>query len=169
MPRLLLSGLRAVPALAGLILLPALGGAAQAQVAIAEIRAQLVLERSGKLSDNLVGADRTFQDTLTGEGEIAEPADAVLITLVMTGPKNSKSSVKIARDLVVVTVRQKSKTGEKVLLSRPYGGFLFGETGRIHKAFLLDNATCAPLSIEVRVGKSSKNAKVDFACKEPAA
>ena len=158
-----------LPALAALLLSSVLSGQARAQVAIAEIRAQLFLERSGKLSEDIVPADKSLRDTLTGEGEIGDPADAVLVTLVMTGPKNTKSSTKIARDLVVVTVKQKTKTGEKILLSRPFGGFLFGETGRIHKAFLVDNATCAPLSIEVRVGKSTKNAKLDFACKEPAA
>lgn len=156
-----------LPAFAALLLSSVISSSAHAQVAIAEIRAQLFLERSGKLSEDIVPADKTLRDTLTGEGEIAEPADAVLVTLVMTGPKNTKSSTKIARDLVVVTVKQKTKAGEKILLSRPFGGFLFGETGRIHKAFLIDNATCAPLSIEVRVGKSSKAAKLDFACKEP--
>lgn len=158
-----------LPTLAALLLGLAYAGPAAAQVAIAEIRAQLFLERSGQLSEDLVPAGKAMRDTLTGEGEISEPADAVLVTLVMTGPKNTKSSTKIARDLVVVTVRQKTKAGEKILLSRPYGGFLFGESGRIHKAFLVDNVTCAPLSIEVRVGKSSKAAKLDFACKEPAA
>jgi len=139
---------------------------AHAQVAIDEIRAQLFLERSGKLSENLVGAKKALFNTVIGEGDAGEPADAILITLAFTGAKNSKSSDKIARDLASITVKQQAKTGEKILLRRVYGGFLFGETGRIHKAFLLDNATCAPLEIEVKVGRSRKEAKLDFACGE---
>jgi hypothetical protein len=65
-----------------------------------------------------------------------------------------------------VTVTQKSKQGPKVLLRRAYGGFLFGETGRIHKAFYLDNATCAPLEVDVKLARSRKTVKVDFTCGE---
>lgn len=139
---------------------------ARAQVVIDEIRAQLFLERSGKLSENLVGSKKALFNTAAGEGDAGEPADAILVTLAFTGAKNTKSSDKIARDLASVTVRQQAKTGEKILLKRVYGGFLFGESGRIHKAFLLDNATCAPLDIEVKVGRSRKEAKLDFACGE---
>ncbi len=157
--------MRAILLLASTILTAAFSTSdAVAQVAVAEIRAQLFLERSGRLSENLVGAGKTLRNTATGEGEAGEPADAVLVTLVFTGAKNSKSSDRIARDLASVTVRQKTKAGEKIALSRVYGGFLFGESGRIHKAFLLDNATCAPLDIEVKVGKSAKAARIDFAC-----
>lgn len=137
-----------------------------AQVAIDEIRAQLFLERSGKLSENLVGSKKALFNTVIGEGDAGEPADAVLVTLTFSGAKNTKSSDKIARDLASITVKQQAKTGEKILLKRAYGGFLFGEAGRIHKAFLLDNATCAPLEIEVKVGRSRKEAKLDFACGE---
>jgi hypothetical protein len=159
--------MRATLLLALTVLMAALSTSdAAAQVAIAEIRAQLFLERSGKLSENLVGAGKTLRNMVTGEGEAGEPADAVLVTLVFTGAKNTKSSDRIARDLASVTVKQKTKTGERIALSRVYGGFLFGETGRIHKAFLLDNATCAPLDIEVKVGRSSKTARIDFACGE---
>mgnify|MGYP003393692839 CR=1 FL=1 len=159
--------MRATLLLASTVLMAALSASgAVAQVAVAEIRAQLFLERSGRLSDNLVGAGKTLRNTVTGEGEAGEPADAVLVTLVFTGAKNTKSSDKIARDLASVTVKQKTKTGEKIALSRVYGGFLFGESGRIHKAFLLDNATCAPLDIEVKVGRSAKTAKIDFTCGE---
>ena len=154
------AGLGALLAL-GLCALPA-----QAQVAIAEIKAQLFLERSGALSDNLVGRSLALHNTVIGEGDAGEPAEAVLVTLVFTGAKNSKSSDKIARDLAAVTVRQKARTGEKILLKRVYGGFLFGESGRFHKVFMLDNATCAPLEIEVKIGRSVRNASLDFRCGE---
>jgi hypothetical protein len=135
-------------------------------VAVEEVRVQLFLERSGKLSDNIAGAKKAFHNTVIGEGDAGEPAESVLVTLVITGPKNAKSSDKIARDLASVTVTQQSKQGPKVLLRRAYGGFLFGEQGRVHKAFFVDNATCAPLEIDVKLGKSRRNAKVDFTCGE---
>jgi hypothetical protein len=49
-------------------------------------------------------------------------------------------------------------------LKRAYGGFHFGDDGRGHKAFLLDGATCAPLEVDVRVGRSRKSARIDFSC-----
>ncbi len=139
---------------------------AQAQVAVEDIRMQLFLERSGKLSENIVGSKKSFHNTIIGEGDAGEPADSVLVTLVITGPKNTVSSDKIARDLASVTVTQATKQGPKVLLRRAYGGFLFGEQGRVHKAFYLDNATCAPIEVDVKLGRSRKTAKVDFKCGE---
>jgi hypothetical protein len=139
---------------------------ASAQVAVEDIRMQLFLERSGKLSDNIVGTKKNFRNTVIGEGDAGEPAEAILVTLLITGPKNAKSSDKIARDLASVTVTQASKQGPKVLLRRAYGGFLFGEDGKAHKAFMLDNATCAPLEVDVKLGRSRKTAKIDFTCGE---
>jgi hypothetical protein len=137
---------------------------ALSQVTAEDVRIQLFLEKSGRLSDNIVGQKKSFVDTATGGGDAGEPADAVLVTLVFTGPRNARASDKIARDMASVTVTQTAKTGPRVLLKRAYGGFQFGADGRAHKAFLLDGATCAPLEVDVRVGRSRKTAKVDFAC-----
>jgi hypothetical protein len=40
-----------------------------------------------------------------------EPEAALLVTLVLTGPKNSKSSDKVARDLASILVTQTARTG----------------------------------------------------------
>jgi hypothetical protein len=154
------------PAGAGFVLALLAASPVQAQVAIDDVRIQLFLERSGRLSDNIIGSSRRFVNTVRGEGDAGEPAEAVLVTLVFTGPKNARSSDKIARDMANVTVTQTAKTGPRVLLKRAYGGFHFGDDGRSHKAFLLDAATCAPLEVDVRVGRSRKTAKVDFSCTE---
>ena len=139
---------------------------ALAQVAIEDIKIQLFLERSGKLSDNIVGAKKKFHNSVIGEGDAGEPAESVLVTLVISGPKNTVSSDRIARDLASVTVSQSGKQGTKVLLRRAYGGFRFGDDGKIHKAFYLDNATCAPLEVDVKLARSRKTAKIDFTCGE---
>lgn len=142
------------------------GQEVHAQVAVEDVRVQMFLERSGTLSENIVGSKKSFRNMVTGEGDAGEPAESVLVTLVITGPKNTVSSDKIARDLASVTVTQNTKQGPKVLLRRAYGGFRFGETGKIHKAFYLDNATCAPLEVDVRLARSRKTAKVEFSCGE---
>jgi hypothetical protein len=138
-------------------------GAARAQVAIDDIRVQMFREVSGVLSENIAQRNQRFVNAPRG-GEGSEPADALLVTLAFTGPKGARASDKIARDLAAVTVTQSAKTGQRVLLKRAYGGFLFGPDGRSHKAFMLDNATCAPLEVEVKVGRSRKAVKLDFAC-----
>lgn len=138
--------------------------AAQAQVAVDDIRIQFFAERTGTWSENIVGVRKNFTNTPRGEGDAGEPAEQVLVTLVFTGPKNSRSSDKVARDLANVTVTQQAKTGPRTLLRRAYGGFSFGESGRYHKVFMLDNATCAPLEVDVRLGRSRRAVNVNFNC-----
>jgi len=135
-------------------------------ITIEGIKVQLFLERSGTFSDTLVGAKRSLFNTPLGEGDAGEPAESVLVTLTFQGPKNSRASDKLARDLAAVKVTQTLKTGQKILLNRAFMGMIFGETGIAHKAFMLDNATCAPIEIEARVGRSKKAAKIDFRCGE---
>ncbi len=135
-------------------------------IVIQDVKMQLFLERTGTLSENIVGVKKTFFNTVLGQGDAGEPADAVLVTLIFQGPKNSKGSDKIARDLAQVKVTQHAKTGPRTLLNRVYGGFLFGENGLAHKAFLIDNATCSPLEIEAKLGRSRKQVKIDFKCDE---
>jgi hypothetical protein len=139
---------------------------ANAQVTIEDIRIQVFKERVGQFSDNLVGQRAALLNTPRGEGALGDPAEQVLVTLQFNGPRNTRSSDKIARDLANVTVTQTAKTGPRVLLKRAYGGFAFGDNGRYHKAFMLDNATCAPLEIDVRIGRSRRTTKLDFACQE---
>jgi hypothetical protein len=141
----------------------------QGGIVIQDVKVQLFLEKSGKFSENIVGAKRNLTDVPTGGGDAGEPAESILVTIVFQGPKNGRGSDKLARDLAAVKVVQNTKTGPKILLNRPYGGMMFGEDGLNHKAFILDNATCWPIEIEARVGRSRKTAKVDFSCSPPAA
>ena len=158
---------RLAPPLGLLLALGSHGAARAAEpVRIEDIRVRLFLERSGKLSDDLVPAKKTLRNTPMGEGDAGEPASAVFVELVFMGPKNAAASKTLARDTAGVTATQTVKGVRKVVLTRAYGGFLFGEGGIAHRAFMLDGVTCAPLEIEVKVGKSRKAAKVDFECGE---
>jgi hypothetical protein len=154
--------LRATAVMAGFLVFSAAG--ASAQVMVEEIRLQVFKEQSGTFSENIAGSRDVFENAVSGRSQLGEPADAMLVTLVVSGPKNSKSSDKIARDLASVTVTQAAKTGPRVLLKRAYGGFMFGNEGRSHKAFWLEGATCAPLEVDVRLGRSRKTTKVEFRC-----
>lgn len=136
-------------------------------VVLQDMKVQMFLERSGTLSENLVGTKKKLHNTVLGEGDAGEPADALLVTLVFQGQKNTKGSDKLARDMAQVKVTQTTKAGNKILLNRVYGGFVFGETGIAHKALMLDNATCAPIEIDARIGKTRKTAKIEFSCVLP--
>jgi hypothetical protein len=78
--------------LAGGFLMIACSTDVSAQVAIDDIRLQLFKERSGSLSENVAGSRKSFVNTPKGEGDIGEPAEAVLVTLAFTGPKNGRAS-----------------------------------------------------------------------------
>jgi hypothetical protein len=136
---------------------------ARAQVAVDDLQVQLFMEKSGKLSENLVGTRKKLVNTPAGEGDAGEPADSLVITLTFAGPKNTTSSDKIARDVASISVTQMTKAGPKVL-RKAYAGFRFGENGKSFKVFSMDGATCLPLEVEVKVGKSRKAAKIDFEC-----
>lgn len=135
-------------------------------ITIKDMTAKLFLERSGTFSENIIGSKKAFHNTVIGEGDAGEPADAVLVTLTFEGGKNTRASDKVASALAQIKVTQTTRQGKKILLNRVYGGMLFGDNGLTHKAFIVDNATCAPLEIEARIGKSSKSAKIDFQCGE---
>lgn len=152
---------------AGLGLSFATASAAQ-EVSIADIRTQAFLERSGKLSDDLSGTEKPLKNLPRPGNELGEPANALLVTLVFKGAKNSEASNKIARDMAQVTVKQMAGDVQKILLYRVFGGFSFGETGQSVKAFMLDDAVCAPIEIDVKVGRTRKTETLDLSCEAPA-
>ncbi len=84
------------------VLVLAVSSLVSAQVAIDDVRLQLFKERSGTLSANINGSKKSFVNTTSGGGDAAEPAEAVMVTLVIAGPKNSKAADKLARDIASV-------------------------------------------------------------------
>jgi hypothetical protein len=153
--------------LAGLGLCLATAASAQ-EVSIQDIRAQAFLERSGKLSDDLSASDKSIKNLPRPGNELGEPANALLVTLVFKGPKNGEASNKLARDMAQVTVKQMSGDIQKTLLFRAFGGFSFGENGQTVKAFMLEDAVCAPIEIDVKVGRTRKTETLDLSCEAPA-
>jgi hypothetical protein len=149
-------------------LLLALPAFAQESVAITGIRMQAFLERSGRWSDDLAAMKKPFKNLPQAGNELGEPANTILVTLVFSGPKNGEGSRSIARDMAQVSVKQTAGDVTKTLLYRAFGGLSFGADGKTHKAFMLDDATCAPLEIEVKVGRTRKVQDLDLSCETPA-
>lgn len=143
---------------------PAFG---QTGVSIADIRVQAFLERSGRWSDDLSDAKEPFKNLPRKDGDLGEPAEALLVTLVFAGPKDTDVSRALARNMATVSVKQMKDGATESLVYRATGGFSFGESGLAHKALLLDGAVCAPIEVEVKVGRSRKAKRIDFRCDDP--
>jgi len=157
---------RWIPACAGMTLGAALtaGSASAADVRIADIKAFLFLERSGKWSANIVGGP-TFADLAKGGGAIGEPATGVFVDLTFSGDKNSAPKFATA----TVNIAQTGKAGQQIVTHKAFTNFIFGADGVQHKAFFLESATCMPMTIDVKTPKAQKSIKLDFECKEQAA
>ena len=156
--------LRLARASAALCLFFAAGAAHAADVKITDIKAYLFLEKTGHLSANIMDSKDPFKNLSTGGGAGGEPASNILLEFVFSGDKNS--APKFASALINIT--QSGKNGQKARTTRAFGGFQFGESGEVHKSLYLENATCMALEIEVKVGKSVKTGRVEFACDEVA-
>jgi hypothetical protein len=136
---------------------PALG----AEVRITDVRAYLFLERAGKLSEDIVGAP-PFENLPKGGGPNHDTATGILVDLVFSGDKNSAPKYAAA----TVDIVQSGRAGQQIVTHKAFANFIFGADGVEHKALFLEGATCMPLAIDVRAGKSEKSAKIDFHCKE---
>ena len=131
-----------------------------ADVRITDIKAFLFLERSGKWSANIVGSP-AFADVAKGGGPEQEPATGVFFDLTFSGDKNSTPRYATA----TVNIAQTGKTGQQIVTHKAFTNFIFGADGIQHKALFVENATCMPMSIEVKTPKAQKAAKFDFECK----
>lgn len=131
-------------------------------VTLKDVRVQFYLEKSATFSENIAIGGKKFMNAARGEG-IAEPASGLLVTIEATGPKGGKSNDKIAAHIAQVIVNRKYRSGPKTE-QKVFGGFRFNDQGIAYKAFMLDAATCAPLEVDVRIGRSRKKVEVDFDC-----
>ena len=132
--------------------------AAAADVRIVDIKASLFWEHAGRFSDNVVGA--SLEPNLAkGGGPDHESASAVLFDLVFSGEKNVSPKYATA----TVDITQYGKTGVSVT-HKAFTGFVFGADGVEHKALLVENATCSPLTLDVHAGKTAKTVRLDFHC-----
>jgi hypothetical protein len=133
-------------------------------IRLGELRAHVYLERSGKLSDDLLALKNPkLSDLPRGEGVFGEPANTVVLNVALIGAKNTQP--KHATALVNVTTT--NRTGQRKTETRPLLGLVFGEDGVLNRPVMLDNVTCSKVEIEVKTRTAAKKAVLDFTCTEP--
>lgn len=147
-----------LPALLSFVALFAAAPAAAAE--IGQIRAHLLYERTGTLSENIAPPSKfSAWNTIIGEGDAKEPANDLLI---MVEVKGSGGEENIATSLKIVARGE----GGKLLGQRSHKDLLATD-GRFWKALLLHDVGCAgTIEIVASIGRSSKYSKVELACGE---
>ena len=133
--------------------------ASSAEVKIVDVKAYLFLEHSGKFSDDIVDKG-PLENIAKGGAPGKESASAVLFDLTFSGDKNASPKYATA----TVDITQGSITGQPMVIHKAFGNFQLGPDGLQHKALLVENATCASLSLDVFAGKTAKSVKLEFAC-----
>jgi hypothetical protein len=125
---------------------------------VTDIKAQLLYERSGKLSVDLTGTpDFAIWNTVIGEGSAEEPADDVLVSAVISGPEE--------RNLTVPLTLTALDAKGKVLASRTMTRILAGKV--YVRSILLKDVGCAGLiRLEARLGASVRREKIEMDCGE---
>ncbi|MET0606813.1 MAG: hypothetical protein ABWZ80_10175 [Beijerinckiaceae bacterium] len=152
----------AFPALSQPAATAASQGAFTGPITIKDVKVQFFFEKSATFSENIADFPAPIVNAQRGEGA-PEPASGVLVTMEVVGPKGGQSNDKIALHMAQVNITRKYKSGPR-LEQRVFGGFRFNDKGSSYKAFMIDAATCAPLEIEAKLGRSRKFVKVDFEC-----
>jgi len=142
-------------------LLSSAAGAQGAELKIIDVKAYVFLEHAGKLSDDLVGAP-ALVDAPRGGAPNGDTATGLLLDFTFQGDKNFSPKYATA----TVDLTQTNHAGQQVVIHKAFTGFIFGADGIEHKAVFLENATCAPLAVDVHAGKTRKQLKLDFACTE---
>jgi hypothetical protein len=152
-----------IAALSSLVFLAATPAFAQ-EIRIADLRAHLYLERTGKLSDDVLAMQRpNLKDLPRGEGVFGEPVNTVLINVGLAGAANTQPKHATA----IVNIITTNRTGQRKTETRPLMGFVFGTDGRLNRPIVLDNITCSKVEIEVKTRGTARRAELDFSCSEP--
>ena len=144
---------------AGLVLFAA--SASAAELKIADVKAYVFLEHAGKLSGDLVGAP-ALVDAPRGGAPDGDTATGVMLDFTFQGDRNFSPKYATA----TVDLIQTNHAGLQIVVHKAFTNFVFGADGIEHKAVFLENATCAPLAVDVHAGKTQKQVKLDFSCTE---
>jgi hypothetical protein len=138
-----------------------IGAAQAAELKIVDVKAYAFLEHAGKLSDDLVGGE-LITDAPSGGAPGGDNATGLLLDFTFAGDKNASPKYATA----TVDLTQTRAGGQQVITHRAFSRFMFGPDGVQHKAVFLDGATCMPLTVDVRAGKTQKSISLAFSCAE---
>ena len=150
---------RFVLAASAVLLLPA---AAQAQQ-VGQIRAHLVYEDTGRLSEDLIARpDFAAWNTIIGSGEAEEPANDVLLLVEVIAAGGGEENISTPLEIVA-----RGEDG-RVLGRRRFRDSLYtSEQGRVWKALWLPDSTCAGrIDITAILGSTRRSAQINLGCGE---
>ena len=85
-----------------------------------------------------------------------------MFDFLFAGEKNSSPKYATA----TVDITQSSRAGQPIVTHKAFTNFVFGPEGQQHKALMLENATCMPMTVEVHSGKTARAVSLDFSCKD---
>lgn len=125
---------------------------------VADIKAQLLYERSGTLSVDLTATpDFAIWNTIIGAGSALEPANDILVSAVVSGPGEHNLGTPL-------TIKVRDERG-KVIGSRTFATGLADKT--YVRSLLLQDVGCAgELKIEAQLGQSVRRETLDMMCGE---
>jgi hypothetical protein len=132
-----------------------------AELKVQEIKAYLVFEDKGTLSENIVGSKRTFFNTVAGDGEAGGMAHDILVDVLIAGADPTPAGEKSAIKATYVRPGQ-----HNAVINRTWTTFYFAQNPVIHEFVYLEDATCAMVQIEAHAAKSIKTATLKFDCGE---
>jgi len=89
-------------------------------------------------------------------------ATGLFLDFTFAGDKNASPKYATA----TIDLTQTGRAGQLILTHKAFANFIFGPAGLEHKAVFLEGATCMPLAIDVRAGKTRKSGKLEFQCGE---
>jgi hypothetical protein len=129
------------------------------ELKIVAVKAYAFLEHADKLSDDLVGS-QTLVNAPRGGLVGGDTATAILLDFTFEGEKDASPKNATA----TVDLTQTGVGGRRIATHKVFDDFSFGDDGIEHKAIFLEGATCLPLAISVRAGKTTKSVRIDFRC-----
>jgi hypothetical protein len=129
---------------------------------IGRIRAQLVYEETGRLSEDILAQpDFVAWNTIIGEGSAEEPANDLLVMVEVTGRGGQEN---IAEALEIAAQGDNGRA----LATRRFGeSLLTSDDGHVWKSLWLSDVGCAGhIQIIARIGRSTRQAELDLDCGE---
>lgn len=129
-------------------------------LSIAQIRARLWYEGTGRLSDDILTEGFVLWNSIIGEGGAEEPASDVLVSVKVSSSDGERFvTIPLVVDLVDADgLVIQSQTTEALLTSR---------SGDSVQAYLFKDATClGDIRIRATLGPETRSEPVVFACGE---
>ncbi|MBV1704362.1 MAG: hypothetical protein KGI57_01960 [Hyphomicrobiales bacterium] len=148
---------------AGIAACAVVAPACAATVKIVDVKLRLYFEDTGEWSPDVSRMKGPWTNVARGRGVFRRPATTVLIDATFGGPKDGAPKYATAE----VEISRMTPMGQPALTREALQAFRFGPDGLVHKAILLQSATCQPLTVRVSSGRVAKTLTIPFRCTPP--